>query len=97
MASTVPENTLFLNTNKFWYSNGSSPIKGFRAYFDLTDVLSTVEASRIVISFVNTESTGISEASRQVDDDKFYNLSGQRVSKASRGIYIVNGKKVVKK
>lgn len=97
VATTVPENTLFLNTNKFWYSNGSSPIKGFRAYFDLTDVLSTVEASRIVISFVNTESTGISEASRQVDDDKVYNLSGQRVSKASRGIYIVNGKKVVKK
>ena len=37
------------------------------------------------------------KAMRNADKDVIYNLSGQRVSNAGRGIYIVNGKKVLKK
>ena len=31
------------------------------------------------------------------DDATYYNLNGQRVSKPQRGVYVVNGKKVVVK
>lgn len=44
------------------------------------------------------ETTGINAVSNeQMATDKVYNLSGQRVQKATKGIYIVNGKKVVVK
>ncbi len=44
------------------------------------------------------ETTGINAVSNeQMATDKVYNLSGQRVQKATKGIYIVNGKKVVMK
>ena len=32
-----------------------------------------------------------------IENAEIYNLSGQRVNKAQKGIYIVNGKKVVMK
>ena len=41
--------------------------------------------------------TGINEVRSQMDDvrGEYYNLSGQRVEKMGRGIYIVNGKKII--
>ncbi|MBQ2181467.1 MAG: hypothetical protein II400_04395, partial [Bacteroidaceae bacterium] len=33
---------------------------------------------------------------KTMGDGKIYNLNGQRVMKPSKGIYIVNGKKVLK-
>ncbi len=94
----VPENTLFLNSNKFWYSRGASLMKGYRAYFDLTDMLSSVDESRIILS-VPSEATGISTplTNGERENDEIYNLSGQRVKTAGKGVYIMNGKKVVKK
>jgi hypothetical protein len=31
----------------------------------------------------------------KVEDNNYYNLNGQRVSQPKKGLYIVNGKKVV--
>ena len=42
--------------------------------------------------------TGISEvqgAKRNVQDDVYYNLAGQRVVNPTKGVYVVNGKKVI--
>jgi hypothetical protein len=43
-------------------------------------------------------STGIQEAvtSQKEQDDTVYDLSGRRVMKPSRGIYIKDGKKIIK-
>ncbi len=51
--SEVPEFSLFLNGNKFWYSTGLTKMKAFRAYFTLRDVLTEVDeaAARIGFSF----------------------------------------------
>ena len=95
VVTSVPENTLFLNSNKFWYSKGASSIKAFRAYFDLRDMLSSLEESRIAITFDLSENTGIKDTSRQINDDKVYNLSGQRIDVPTKGIYVKNGKKVL--
>lgn len=48
--------------------------------------------------FVITTPTGISSVTtdeENVKDKTVYNLNGQRVDKPSRGVYIVNGKKVI--
>ena len=50
------------------------------------------------IVFTCTPSTGISSVSNEQQlDGAVYNLAGQKVLKAQKGLYIVNGKKVVMK
>ena len=54
-------------------------------------------ASRMSIVF-DDEATGIVAVGRDSlrQNQEVYNLSGQRVAKAQKGLYIVNGKKIVK-
>lgn len=99
--TTVPMDGLFLNGNNFWYSVGKSEVKAFRAWFELGAVLDkeTDFGSRIMLNIID-ETTGISTPSTGASltyGEEVYNLNGQRVSKTERGIYIVNGKKVIKK
>ena len=50
-----------------------------------------------VISLVFGESTGINEVQKSEADGAIYNLSGMRVSKTQKGVYIMNGRKVIVK
>ena len=45
----------------------------------------------------NSETTGISEIEklRNGGNETFFNLAGQRVAQPTKGLYIVNGKKVI--
>lgn len=66
-----------------------------KAYLDLG---SAVSSSRLRISFGNgNESTGIQslQSDERSLEGTVYNLRGQRVEHPSKGIYIINGKKVV--
>ena len=91
----VPEENLFLNDGKFWYSKGDNKMKAFRAYFELKETLVAYDAaSRIYITFDDV--TAIKNLKTN-GEEEIYTLSGQRVSKAGKGVYIVNGKKVIKK
>ena len=72
----------------------SGGIKGLRAYFVLP---SGTEAKALVIN-LGDEETGINSIDNgqlTIDNAKIYNLAGQRVSKAQKSLYIVNGKKVI--
>lgn len=95
----VPENTLFLNSNKFYYSDGTIKMKGYRAYFDFYDLLTEIEDGAGVKMFFNIDDEetgikGIDQGQRTKDD--IYDLSGRKIAqKQQKGIYIVNGKKVV--
>lgn len=98
--TTVPENCLFISDNKFWYSTGLTKMKAFRGYFELEDVLS--DAANANINFTFDGTTGIREIrSQSLAEGAVYTLQGQFVGKdidlkkLPRGIYIVNGKKVV--
>ena len=55
----------------------------------------SVSASAFIGLDENT--TGISEVRSQMEEVRsdFYNLNGQRVNQPTKGLYIVNGKKVV--
>ena len=41
--------------------------------------------------------TGINAIQRQAENGEYYNLAGQRVAQPTKGLYIVNGKKVILK
>ena len=94
----VDNGCLFLNNNKFWYSVGTTTIKGYRAYFNFYDLWPEFEdnyaEAPVFFSFDN-ESTGIKNIQQAAEDGKYYNLNGQRVENLKKGeIYIKNGKKV---
>lgn len=92
--AVVPNNRLYILDNKFKYSKGNSKIKGFRAYFAFDDFDYEALSRSITIDF--SEATGIREVeSVSTGDGCYHNLSGQRVSQPSKGLYIVNGKKVI--
>jgi len=65
-----------------------------KAYLLATDV--PANARSLNFEF-GDEATGISAVAREVNDGEYYNLQGQRVSAPKKGLYIVNGKKVVVK
>ncbi len=95
----VPEFSLFLNGNKFWYSTGLTKMKAFRAYFTLRDVLTEVDEAAARISFSFDEATGISDNNREtITNNRYYDLQGRSVEKpAKKGLYIRNGKKEIVK
>lgn len=78
-------------TNQLAKGNANTTMKGFRAYFE-----GNLANARI---FIFDEATGISRVYQAADlfgdDDRVYNMKGQQVENAKKGVYIVNGKKVV--
>lgn len=82
--------------DKYYYHNTgkSSSAKAFRAWFVNE---STDEAgSRISFNFGDDVITGINEVQTNGQDaEAVYNLQGQRVVNAKKGLFIQNGKKVV--
>ena len=91
---------LFLNSNKFYYSVGTTEIGAYRAYFNFDDLLPEFEdnyaEARITITF-DDEATGIDALLTNSEKEKreVFNLKGTRVIHPKRGIYVKDGKKVV--
>ena len=97
---TVPEQTLFLSDNKFWYSTGKTKIKGFRAYFDFFDVLSDVEGAEVKFKVFGDETgIGFTPDSSCNGEEVWYDLNGRRIPNGTSesGLYIINGSKVLVK
>ncbi len=66
--------------------------------YDETDDDGNVTHSYTLLS--EGETTGINSAAvvaTKIADNAIYNLAGQRVSKASKGVFVVNGKKILVK
>ena len=101
--TVVPNNSLFLSSNKFWYSAGLTKMKAFRAYFTLNDVLTDIGSAntRVLMSF-DGDITGINDATHlnaneRIMKDEGYDLQGRKVENPSKGLYIINNKKVLVK
>ena len=96
----IPADNIFIQNNLFYYSTGNTNVKGFRGFFEVEGA--SAEAN---LGFmVNDEVTSISDLQinkEEVVDGDIYSISGQNVGKdvnrLQRGVYIVNGKKYVKK
>ena len=100
---TVTENDYFLSTdNKLYQAKGGETVKGFRAIFRLNDAKES--DAKLVMSLDGIgEATSIQNAV-ETDAVKYnvYNLAGHLVKRNAtsldglqKGLYIVNGKKVV--
>ena len=74
-----------------FYKDGATTIPGFKAY------LPAASPGNGVKTFRFNEETAIEalESAKEAGSAKIYNLAGQRVTKAKKGIYIVGGRKVV--
>ena len=72
-----------------FYKDGATTIPGFKAYL--------AASGGTVKTFRFNEETAIEalESAKEASGAKIYNLAGQRVTKAKKGIYIVGGRKVV--
>ncbi|MBQ4386485.1 MAG: hypothetical protein II822_02610 [Prevotella sp.] len=81
--------------------SGTGKVGANKAYLHLTDaeVASLSEAHALTLDFVESgDVTGVSEVRGQKEEVRdYYNLSGQRVSQPTKGLYIVNGRKVIVK
>lgn len=92
-STTIAEGNYFISANNLYKSNGGTTVKGTRAYIDAKNV-----ASGEVKLFIGGIETAISEINGEAaENGAIYNLAGQRVSKAQKGVFIVNGKKVIVK
>ncbi len=92
-AITNAEKNYVLSQNKI-YSVGEdgATINPYRAYIQIAQDA----PARALTFFVDGEATAIEGVSAESQlNGKVYNLSGQQVEKAQKGIYVVNGKKVV--
>jgi len=100
-AITVPEGSYVLQTQgegdnavqAFYKVNGEFIATPYRCYL-------TVPGADVKAFFFGDIETGIEAIDEAVNgkssNGKWYNLAGQRVTNAQKGLYIVNGKKVVK-
>ena len=92
--SPIVEGDLIAGVEEFVKANGGNKIRAYRAY------MKKVGDSEASVAFIidDTVVDGI-EAVQMLEEmtGDIYNLNGQKVDRAQRGIYIINGKKVLVK
>ena len=91
------ENNIYvLNAAGSAFEIGTHSVNPFHAFFVPIGMAAPV--SELLINFIVDSPTGINEIAHHQPagtQGVIYNLNGQRVSKPGKGIYIVDGKKVV--
>ena len=96
---------LFLSGNKFYYSNKTTTMKGFRGYFKLQKQLAAeykdISSSVNVKVSIDDDATFIDGITNGMRVEGVYDLSGRKIklengdlTKLQKGVYIINGKKV---
>ncbi len=88
-------NYILGSDGKFHQIN-SGTVATTKAYLHLDAAPSGARELSIIF---DDETTGVNEVRGQKEEvrDEFYNLAGQRVAQPTKGLYIVNGKKVIVK
>lgn len=100
-AITAPQGDNFyvLSGNKLYYTTGAEVKVGAnKAYIDKSQIVNKGGgAAKAFIDFDELEATGIDavDTAKTLKGGKFYDLSGREVANPTRGLYIVNGKKVL--
>jgi len=106
VSPTAGDQTNFLLGKKngvttFYRVAQTGTVSAGKAYLQLpTNVVGDLSGSRVMRIVADDETTGISETlplngNGEMTNDNVYDLQGRRVEKPTRGLYIVNGRKVV--
>lgn len=78
-----------------FFRANASPIAKDKAYLDLTGVGATARSFTLIF---DGEAQGIDDVNIEItNDNRYYDLQGRRVAQPTKGMYIVNGKKVIMK
>lgn len=108
----MEKNELFLQDNTFYYAVAGQTIKGFRATFNFTDgdgkqvLIPNTSSARAILSINGSaieDGTGINSMILTAKTGKVYSVSGQYMGEnvdlksLPKGVYIVDGNKVVNK
>ena len=79
----------------FYYLNGTYTLAAHRAYLVTENDIRTSTA-RVALRFTDGESTAVPSVALSTQQTQHaYTLSGQRVAQPTRGLYIMNGKKML--
>lgn len=80
----------------FKHTLGSGTLAANKAFLRTTTNVTTLGAPGFTLDF-GTGTTGITEIEKSVNagNEAVFNLNGQRVAQPKKGLYIVNGKKVI--
>ena len=101
LAETTATADTYVLSNNTWLKCVSSSlptIGAYRAYLDLSSVSGGASARSLIMGFEGTETTAINAIDNlQMTIDNYYNLNGQRVTQPRKGLYIIDGKKVIVK
>lgn len=105
--SQVPVVPVYISGNHLYKDTGTTPMKGFRAYFEFPSVYPDGTHAAPAKSMAFNIDGGMTTAVDRVAVDhiagnaEVYNLQGQRVASSvdnlPKGIYIINGRKVMVK
>lgn len=80
-----------------FYHWSGSVLKGFRAYLPANKVSGTSAKGFTLVFDEATDINTIENGKWTIENENVYNLQGQKVNRTQKGVYIVNGKKVVMK
>ena len=100
------ENIYKLNADGDCFVKGTASIEPFRAYFAPTSTVATATELSFrfaadepeiveVVTAITKPLSDKSEIGEKLTNAPVYNMNGQRVSHPTKGLYIVNGKKVI--
>lgn len=96
-SGNIPQDSYFFSDNQLWIAlDGTNTIKPFRAYF--TPKVAGTRELKFVIDGDGTSSIGTVMTDGTLEttaEGTVYNLSGQRVNKPAKGLYVINGKKMI--
>ena len=90
-AGNIPAGAFFASGNNLYKaSDASNTIKPFRAYFTSAD-----NATQLILDF--GDATGIDDVRSKMADTSgnIFDLQGRKVAQPTKGLYIINGRKVV--
>ncbi len=81
------------------YSEGGKPyhlLGAHKAFLEIATDITPTSGARIALVFDDDETTGITNNNREtITNNQFFDLQGRKVAQPTRGLYIVNGRKVI--
>lgn len=94
---TIPDGSYYFSSNKLWQASGTGiRMKPFRAFFNSAS--GAREIKFLIDEDGQTTALGTLRADGSMStqaEGMFYSISGQHIAKPTKGLYIVNGKKVI--
>lgn len=91
----APRDSYIISSNNFYFVDSDVNLKGFRGYFTVESTTESNKAVKLNFSFDDIL-TGIEGVTVEGLDNNIFDLQGRRVTNAKSGMYIMNGKKVIR-